>query len=257
MSPLSVVVITYNEERNIGRCLESVADITDDIVVVDSFSTDATEAICRSHPVRFIRHPWEGYSASKNFANGQARHDRILSIDADEALSPELRRSIADLAAESAVEAGKFKRLTNYCGHWIRYGGWYPDIKVRIFDRTRTQWCGSIHESLDGIDEKKAVLLAGDCYHYTCYTIAEHLSQMRTFTDLMAEDGFRRGKRPSLARLFFSPASKFIRDYCLRLGFLDGKNGLVIAVLSAYATYLKYSKLRALHSGNTLTGISS
>ena len=257
MPPLSVVVITYNEERNIGRCLESVTDIADDIVVVDSFSTDATEAICRSRRVRFIRHPWEGYSASKNFGNGQARHDRILSIDADEALSPELRGSIADLAAKDAVLPCKFKRLTNYCGRWIRHGGWYPDIKVRVFDRTKTQWRGSIHETLDGIDEKKALLLSGDCYHYTCYTVAEHLSQMRTFTDLMAADGFRRGKGPSLTRLIVSPVSKFFRDYCLRLGFLDGKSGLVIAALSAYATYLKYSKLRILHSGNTPSGISS
>ncbi len=252
MANLSVVIITFNEERNIARCLDSVANLTDDILVVDSFSTDATEAICRSYNVRFIRHQWEGYAASKNFANGQARNDRILSLDADEALSPGLRQSIAGLVGEDAGNAYKFNRLTNYCGHWIRHGGWYPDTKVRIFNRTGTQWRGSIHESLEGIDEKRALQLAGDCYHYTYYSVAEHLLQMRGFTDMMAEDAFRQGKQPSLARLLISPAAKFIRDYCIRGGFLDGKSGLLIGALSAYATYLKYAKLRAL---NTVTNL--
>ncbi len=257
MPPLSIVIITYNEERNIGRCLDSVAGITDDIVVVDSFSVDATEAICTRPDVRFIRHPWEGYSASKNFGNGQARHDRILSLDADEALSPQLRGSVAGLSAGRGGETYKFRRLANYCGHWIRHGGWYPDIKVRIFNRMTTKWRGAIHESLEGIDEHKATLLAGECYHYTYYMVAEHVMQMRAFTDLMAADEGRRGTRPLLVMLFVSPLIKFIRDYGFRLGFLDGKSGLVIAALSAYATYLKYAKLRALTSGGTRRKISS
>jgi glycosyltransferase involved in cell wall biosynthesis len=256
MSQLSVVIITFNEERNIARCVESAMSVADDIVVVDSFSTDATESICGKYPVRFIRHPWEGYSASKNFGNRQARHDLVLSLDADEALSPELAGSIGGIGAGGAV-GYKFNRLTNYCGHWIRHGGWYPDSKVRIFDRTVTRWQGSIHESLEGIDEKKAVLLAGECYHYTYYTVAEHLARMRTYTGIMAEEGCRRGKRPSRARLLLSPAGKFIRDYCLKGGFLDGKSGLLIGALSAYATYLKYAKMRVLYAGNGPRGASS
>jgi glycosyltransferase involved in cell wall biosynthesis len=252
MAQLSIVIITYNEERNIGRCLDSVAGLSDDIVVVDSLSTDGTETLCRRPSVRFISHPWEGFSGSKNFANTQARHNLILSLDADEALSPDLRDSIAAFAASSTPEPGKFNRLTNYCGRWIRHGGWYPDTKVRIFDRTATRWNGAIHEVLEGIDESRAVLLSGDCHHYTYYTVAEHLRQMRTFTDLQAREGFNRGKKASPARLIISPASKFIRDYGFRLGFLDGKNGLIIGALSAYATWLKYAKLRTLQSGTTL-----
>ena len=137
---LSVVIITYNEERNIGRCLDSIKDIADDIVVVDSFSTDKTEEICIPYNVNFIKRSWEGYSLTKNFANKQAKHDWIFSIDADEALSEELKHSIMQAKKIGINQTYEICRLTNYCGHWIRHSGWYPDIKLRIFDRGTSDW---------------------------------------------------------------------------------------------------------------------
>ena len=243
MPNLSVVIITLNEEKNIGRCLDSVKSIADEIVVVDSRSTDGTEAVCRGYGARVIVREWKGYSAAKNFGNDAAANDLILSIDADEALSSELQASIAAIKVGSPAAAYRFRRLTNYCGKWIRHGGWYPDIKVRIFDRRKTRWQGTIHESLAGIDEKNALLLDGDCLHYTYYTVDEHLRQMQRFTDIMAQDLFSRGKKGSYVHMVGSTAIKFIRDYVLRLGFLDGSKGFLISALSAYATWLKYIKL--------------
>ena len=244
---LSVVITTFNEERNIGRCLASVKPIAGDIVVVDSFSTDATDPVCRSFGADFIKRQWEGYAAAKNFGNAQARHDLILSLDADEALSPELQQSIIEIKNTRAGETCKFVRLTNYCGAWIRHGGWYPDIIVRIFDRRKTQWQGLIHEHLEGIGKKDAALLRGDCYHYSYYSVAEHLKKTKRFADLSARELFSLGRKTSMMKLLLSPPIKFIRDYLLRLGFLDGRRGLCIAVISAYATFRKYAKLRTLN----------
>jgi len=246
MQFISVVIITFNEERNIGRCLASVKPITDDIVVVDSFSTDATESICRGFNVNFIKRQWEGYAAAKNFGNAQARYDLVLSLDADEALAPELQQSIIEIKNTWSGEACRFVRLTNYCGAWVRHGGWYPDIIVRIFDRRKTRWHGLIHEHLEGIAKKDAVLLRGDCFHYSYYSVAEHLKKAKRFADLSARELFSLGRKPSAIKLLLSPPVKFIRDYLLRLGFLDGRRGLFIAGISAYATFRKYARLRTL-----------
>lgn len=246
MQPLSVVITTFNEERNIGRCLASVKPITNDIVVVDSFSTDATEPICRGFNVNFIRRQWEGYAAAKNFGNTQARHDLVLSLDADEALAPELQQSIIEIKNTWNGEPCRFVRLTNYCGAWIRHGGWYPDIITRIFDRRKTRWQGLIHEHLEGIAKKDAVLLRGDCCHYSYYSVAEHVKKTKRFADLSARELFSLGRRPSVIKLLLSPPIKFVRDYLLRLGFLDGRRGLCIAVISAYATFRKYATLQTL-----------
>ena len=247
MSLLSVVIITFNEERNIGRCLASVRSVADDIVIVDSFSTDATEAICTGFGVNFFKRPWDDYSSARNFGNSKARSDLVLAIDADEALSPELQHSIAEIKATWAGGACKFVRLTNYCGAWIRHGGWYPDIIVRIFDRRKTQWHGLVHERLAGISKKDAALLRGDCYHYSYYSVDEHIKKTKRFADLSARELFARGKKASLLKLLFSPLIKFIRDYLLRHGFLDGRRGLFIAGISTYATFRKYALLRTLN----------
>ncbi|MBI2966532.1 MAG: glycosyltransferase family 2 protein [Bacteroidetes bacterium] len=246
MTPLSVVIITFNEERNIGRCLDSVGGVTDDIVVIDSFSTDKTKEICGSHSVRYFPHQWEGYSASKNFGNTQAKHDWILSLDADEALSDNLRDSIHGWKMKPEPVPAKFSRLANYCGKWIRHGGWYPDVKIRIFNRNITRWSGLIHEKLTGIDEKNAVFLPGDCYHFTYYSVEEHLAKTEYFAGMAADDLFKQGKMAGTFSLYTSPAAKFLRDYFLRLGFLDGTTGYNIARISAYAAWLKYYKLRQL-----------
>ena len=251
MLQLSVVIITFNEEKNIGRCLDSVKDIADDIVVVDSFSSDKTKEICQEYKVNFIQRKWEGYSATKNFANSQAAFDWIFSIDADEALSDDLKKSILEIKQKkSEPTIYKINRLVNYCGKWIKHGGWYPDIKVRFFDRRKIKWEGMIHEKLSTIDEKSVELLQGDCYHYTYYTVEQHIKQAQHFTDISANELLNKGKKPDFLKLIFSPVAKFIRDYFFRFGLLDGSAGFTIAWISAQASYWKYYKLRQLYTAN-------
>lgn len=262
MPQLSVVIITFNEEKNIGRCLESIQGIADDVVIVDSFSTDATESISKKYNVNFISRKWEGYSATKNFANAQAKYDWVLSLDADEALSEELKKSILKAKEGKELKTYKFHRLTNYCGSWIKHCGWYPDTKIRIFDRRITKWEGIIHEKLvidfspidsaqgDKLEMTKGVLLNGDCLHYSYYTIEQHLLQVDKFSTLAAQNLFEKGKKASLLQLWLSPVVKFISDYFLKLGILDGAAGFTICKISAKHSYLKYKKLRELSSKN-------
>jgi glycosyltransferase involved in cell wall biosynthesis len=245
MPQLSVVIITFNEEMNIGRCLESIKGIADDVIVVDSFSTDKTEEICKQYNVKFIRHEWEGYSRTKNFANSQAKYDWILSLDADEALSDELKNSILKIKQQQKTGTYKFKRLTNYCGKWIRHSGWYPDIKVRIFDRRTSKWEGTIHEHLITADSSP-VLLKGDCLHYSYYTLDQHYKQSDKFSTLQAQSLYEKGKKASLIKLWLNPAIKFLNVYIIKLGILDGLAGYTISRMSAYSSYLKFKKLRTL-----------
>lgn len=243
MTQLSVVIITFNEERNITRCLDSVKDVADDIVVVDSFSTDRTEEICKSFGVNFIPREWESYSATKNFANLQGKHDWILSLDADEALSDELQKSIIEWKQSSSPVSSRFPRLSNYCGQWIRHCGWYPDTKIRIFDRRKTNWEGEIHEKLTGMRKNKTLLLNGNCFHYSYYSVDEHYKQAEKYSDIAAKDMHSTGKIISYPMIFLRAAFKFYRNYFFKLGFLDGRYGYIICKITAWETYLKYSKL--------------
>ncbi|MCX6295344.1 MAG: glycosyltransferase family 2 protein [Bacteroidetes bacterium] len=247
MPQLSVVIITFNEEKNIGRCLESIQDIADDVVVVDSFSTDTTESICKKYNVNFIQHNWEGYSDTKNFANAQAKFDWVLSLDADEALSEDLKRSIIKIKEEKELKTYKFNRLTNYCGSWINHCGWYPDTKIRIFDRRMTKWEGIIHEKLMINSKQDAILLNGDCLHYSYYSLEQHYQQTEKFSTLAAQNMFEKGKKVSPLKMWMSPVVKFLSDYFLKLGFLDGAAGFTICRISAYTSFLKYKKLRKLN----------
>lgn len=247
MPQLSVVIITFNEEKNIGRCLDSVKDIADDIVVVDSFSTDTTQSICKQYAVNFIQHKWEGYSATKNFGNTQAKYDWILSLDADEALSDKLKQSLLKVKQGTECNTYKFNRLTNYCGHWIKHCGWYPDTKIRIFDRRIIKWQGIIHEELVIDSNHPVIQLDGDCFHYSYYSLQQHYEQADKFTTIAAHDLFSKGKQASSLKMIISPAIKFVHSYFFRLGFLDGKAGFTICRVSAYATFLKYSKLKNLY----------
>lgn len=245
MIRLSVVIITLNEERNIARCLNSLKGVADEIIVVDSFSTDTTAAICKDAGVRFIEQKWMGYSAQKNFGNNLATHDFVLSLDADEALSDELKNSIITAKTKGFNGAYSFNRMTNYCGKWIHHSGWYPDTKVRIFNKNTSTWQGALHETLT-LDKIEIERLHGDLLHYSYYTKDEHISQTTKFTDIAALDFFKSGKKHSPIKLYGSPTVKFIRDYFIHLGFLDGKAGFDICRMSAKATYLKYKKLKNL-----------
>ncbi len=249
MTKISVVIITLNEERNIERCLESVKTVGDEVIVVDSGSTDGTRDICERHGVRFFPHPWQGFGAQKNFGNEQARFDLILSIDADEALSPELALSILDIK-QRECEAGafKFNRLTNYCGrHWVRHGGWYPDDKVRLWRRGCAHWnSAEVHEALIMEPGTKVEHLKGDLLHYTYQDIGEHLRRADSYTSLWARNAFAAGKRTNAFTVWFKSGFTFLRDYFFRLGLLDGWYGYTVCRLSALVTFLKYFKLREL-----------
>lgn len=248
MPELSVVIITYNEEKNIARCLASVQGIADEIVVVDSFSTDKTEAICKSYNVSFIQRKWQGYSDTKNFANSAATNNWILSLDADEALSDELKQSILKIKQGTELLTCSFNRLTNYCGTWIKHAGWYPDTKTRIFDRRITKWQGTIHEELKTDPEQPVVHLSGDCLHYSYYSVEQHIQQTEKFTTLSAADLFSKNKKAGFVKLYLSPIAKFIQSYFFQLGFLDGYYGYIVCKISARSTYLKYYKLKQLYT---------
>lgn len=244
---LSVVVITRNEERNIARCLASVQGIADDIVVLDSFSTDGTERVAKALGARFMQHAFDGHIEQKNRAITLARFPWVLSLDADEALSPALAASI--LKAKERVDADGYtmNRLTNYCGTWVKHGGWYPDVKLRLWDSRKGRWTGiNPHDRYEMDKEARIVHLEGDLLHYSYNTIDDHYRQVEYFTTIAARAYFDRGKRAPWVKRVFSPAVKFIGDYVLRLGFLDGAQGFTIARISAYATWLKYQKLHAL-----------
>ncbi|HRY97541.1 MAG TPA: glycosyltransferase family 2 protein [Bacteroidales bacterium] len=254
MPALSAVILTFNEEHNIGRCIDSVAGLAEDIVVVDSFSTDATEEICREKGVRFIRHPFEGYIQQKNWALTQARFDHCLSLDADEALSPALRSSIEALPGVWDAEGYTMNRLTNYCGRWIRHCGWYPDVKLRLFDRRLGSWEGiNPHDEYRLRKGGRTRHLRGDILHYSYYTISDHIRQVEHFSSVAAGALHEKGVRAGWVKLYLSPTAKFFRDYLLNAGFLDGFEGFTICRVSALATFIKYAKLRHLHKQSTVS----
>lgn len=251
MNKLSAVIITLNEERNIGRCLESLQAVADEVVVVDSYSSDATPIICARYGARLVSQEWEGYVATKNRGNQLATHDLILSIDADEALSPELAASIQAIKNQGILhQAFSMNRLMNYCGQWIRHGGWYPDTKVRLFDRREARWTGKkVHETLELSPETEVVHLEGDLLHYSFYTPEEHRQQMEKFARLSAEEMTEAGKKASWLQAVTHTGWKFLRDYLLKAGFLDGKNGFVISRTNAHGVWYKYQKAIEIQQG--------
>lgn len=251
MEHITAVIITQNEQRNIGRCLQSLHLVADEIVVVDSGSTDATEQICTQAGARFIHHRWEGYSAQKNYANSLATHPWILSIDADEALSPTLRDNILKLKNHplNPAEMYSFNRLTNYCGHWIHHCGWYPDRCTRLFHRDNAHWDGIVHETLTTKHSPLNIHhLPGDLLHYSYYSVNDHLLRMTKYAPLTAEKAYLQGKRSSIAGVLLRPLWTFFRTYILRGGILDGTAGYTVCRMTAYNTFLKYTLLRELQN---------
>ncbi len=245
---ISAVIITKNEERNIERCLKSLQDIVDEIIVVDSLSTDNTKSICEKYKVRFFEQEWLGYAEQKNYANSLSTHDILLSIDADEALSTELQQSILHLKSSQKENfTGQINRLTNYCGKWIHHCGWYPDRKIRIFDRNKAKWIGSIHETISYPNETAIIQLKGDLLHYSYHSIEDHIKQADRFTTFTAIEAFEKGKKATILSILIKPGWKFFRDYVFKRGFLDGYYGYVICKISAFATFLKYTKLKQLY----------
>ncbi|HRF79821.1 MAG TPA: glycosyltransferase family 2 protein [Flavobacteriales bacterium] len=247
MKGISAVIITRNEAHNIARCLISLQLLVDEVIVVDAESTDDTARIATDHGARVIVRAWTDYSDQKNFANAQARGPYILSMDADEAISAELRAALMDATKLGLSGAYRFNRLTNYCGTWVRHGGWYPDAKVRLFPKAGTTWQGEhVHEELRLPPETIVHQLDGDLLHYSYPTVRSHEERIERYSDLHARKLLAAGKRPGLLKRTFSPAVKFFQGFVMRLGFLDGKAGYTIARLSARAVRLKYAKLQRL-----------
>ncbi len=241
---ISATIVALNEERNIARAIASLSACADEIVVVDSGSSDRTREIAAEMGARVVNEPWRGYAGQKNFAAAVARHEWILSIDADEELTPELAAEIVSLKDRPAECAGwAMPRLARYLGKWIRHSGWYPDRKVRLYHRDRAAWKGDyVHESVQvqgGVGQ-----LRGNLLHYTCDTLDQHFRTMNRYTTLAAEALAASGKPIPFRRLMLDPPWTFVRSYVIQLGFLDGMRGFVIANLAAFYTFLKYAKAR-------------
>ncbi|TAE00032.1 MAG: glycosyltransferase family 2 protein [Bacteroidetes bacterium] len=243
---LSVVIITKNEERNIGRCLESLQKIADEIIVIDGFSIDQTQKICEKYGVKFVQNTWLGYSETKNFGNSLAKHDYILSLDADEALSEELQKSLILLKKNGfSADSYQMNRLTSYCGQWIKHCGWHPDRKLRLWNKNKGFWQGIIHEKVE-MQSPKIEFLQGNILHWSYYNISEHIQKANVYSSLGAENNFKNGKKGSIFKILFSPLIKFLKSYVLQTGFLDGFYGFVICSIASYETFLKYLKTREL-----------
>lgn len=243
---LSAVIITYNEEQNIGRCLQSLVGIADEIIIVDSASTDNTCSIAEKYGAKIIQHPFAGFAAQKNFAAQSATHNWVLSLDADEVLSEELKSAILQVKNKAAYEAYFLKRSTNFCGTFIRHGSWYPDKQCRLWDKTKGDWQGTIHEKWRLFEpHKKYGTLSGDLLHYSFNSISDYLNMTERYTTLSAQEALQKGKNVSLLKLILGPKFKFIQDYIIRLGFLDGYAGYIAYRLAANMAFVKYSKIRA------------
>jgi glycosyltransferase involved in cell wall biosynthesis len=246
MEKISAVVITYNEEKNIERCIKSLLPAVEEIIVVDSFSTDGTEEICsKFEKVHFYKHKFDGFSSQKNWAFGKVSSPIVLSLDADEVVSEELLKSICLVKKNWTHDGYYCNRLNNYCGKWIRNGGWYPDSKLRVWDIRKGVWDDSIvHEKVKIKPGASIGYLKGDIHHYSYTTISEHILQANKFTELAALQAYNQNKSSSIVKIITRPTWKFFQDYIVKRGFLDGYYGLIIAVISSFTTFLKYIKLR-------------
>lgn len=240
---ISATIITYNEERNIARAMESLR-CCDEIIVVDSGSSDRTVELATNLGAKVIESPWPGYAKQKNFAAERAANDWILSLDADEALSEVLEAEIWHIKKKGPkYDAYVMPRLAKYLGQWIFHSGWYPDKKVRLYDRSKALWAGEyVHESVQV--NGTIGQLEGRILHYTCDSFSEHLRTLDRYTTLAAEQIVAHRKRVTLWHLVVDPLWTFFRTYVLKLGFLDGFEGLSIAYMAAFYNFLKYAKAK-------------
>ncbi len=241
---ISAVIITFNEEERLTAALESLENVVSEIIVVDSHSTDNTVKIARRFGCRVWERDWTNYADQKNFGQAQASFPWILSLDADERLSSALREELLNLKETEPDCAGfSMPRRVYYLGRWIKHGGWYPDRRVRLFHRDRAHWEGDfVHERL--VVEGEVRPLKGDILHFTYRHITDHMRRINLFSELGAKKLYAQRKKCRWYHLLFLPPFRFLQHYFFRAGFLDGFAGLVIAVLSSYALFARYAKLR-------------
>jgi glycosyltransferase involved in cell wall biosynthesis len=248
MPPISATIITHNEAESIARAIRSL-DCADEILVVDSGSTDATVQIAAELGARTLPHRWEGFAAQKDFAVREARHDWILSLDADEELNEEARAAIREWK-QSTPSAGayRFRRRARYLGRWILHSGWYPDWKIRLFHRGKACWEGDyVHESV--LADGPVETMDGEILHYTCDSLADHRKRIEFYTDLAAQELFERGGHSGRMRRLLAPPWVFVNTYLFRLGVLDGVPGFLIAWMAARYVHRKFAKLAQLRAG--------
>ncbi len=244
MTKISGVIISYNEEKHIGKCLASLQGIVDEIVVVDSFSTDSTKEICNRYNVRFFEHPFEGYVEQKNYALSLATNKYVLSLDADEELSEKLRESILQIKDNLVYDGYKFNRLTNYCGDWIKHSGWYPDSHIRLFNVTKGKWRGTNpHDKFCLNPGTRIKRIKKDIIHWYCESFEEHIDKINRFSTIMATEYFKQGKKGGFLIASVHKWWRFFRTYFIGAGFLDGFRGHAACSISAYSSFLKYAKL--------------
>lgn len=245
---ISATIITYNEERNLPRAIESLR-CADEILVVDSGSSDRTIEIAEKLGARVVESPWPGYAKQKNLAAERASHDWILSLDADESLSEALEGEIWRLKKNGAeFDAYTMPRLAQYLGRWIHHSGWYPDRKVRLYHRAKANWVGEyVHESVKVAGQVGH--LEGNLLHFTCESLSEHMKTMDRYTTLAAEQLVAAQKTVSWGRLICEPPWTFFNTYVMKAGYLDGVEGLAIANMAALYNFLKYAKARFMGAG--------
>ena len=244
MELLSVVIITFNEEKNIGRCIDSVLGVADEILVLDSNSIDNTAEIAREKGATVYQQAFLGYVEQKNKALSMAKHKLVLSLDADEALDSVLLDSILSVKNNFHYKGYTMNRFNSYCGKFIRHGSWYPDARMRLVDKSYAKWDGdNPHDTLTFISPQSKKHIKGDILHYSFNSFEEHAAQNNKFSSISADSLFKRGKKTNLFKVAFNPFWAFVRSYLVRLGFLDGFYGFVIAVNIAHLTFLKHSKL--------------
>jgi len=245
---LTATVITLNEAANIRDCLASLA-FADEILVIDSGSTDGTADLARAAGARVIERDWPGYPEQKDFAASEAAHDWILSIDADERVTPELAAEITGVLNQPGDRAGfRVPRVTFHLGRWIRTTDWYPDYQLRLYDRRRASWASEprrlVHESVTA--RGPVGLLRHELQHYAYRDIAHHHDTMQRYTTLAARQMAAAGRRAGLFDLMVHPPAAFLRNYVLKRGFLDGSTGLIISAMNAHYVFLKFAKLWAI-----------
>jgi len=240
---ITATIITLNEERKIVRSIESLR-CCDEILILDSGSTDRTVELAANLGARVIEAGWRGYAGQKNWAAEQAANDWILSLDADEALSEALEAEIWNLKKSGPqCDAYTMPRLAQYLGRWILHSGWYPDRKVRLYNRHKATWVGDfVHESVQV--KGRVGHLQSNILHFTCDSLSEHLRTMDRYTTLAAEELVSRKVKVSTWKLILDPSWTFVRAYFLQLGFLDGVEGLIICYMAAFYTFVKYAKAR-------------
>ena len=241
---ISAVIITKNEAHIIGNTLKSLAGLVDDIVIVDSGSTDDTLTICKQFNAKIIQSSWDGYGINKNKGIDAAKHNWILNIDADETIDAKLKQAMLDLSLKKEEEVFEIRFKNFFCKKWIRFGDWGFDKHIRLFNRNKVRWNGdSVHERLQFPEGGMVTRLKGSILHYTTHSREEFNNKTVSYAMLNAEKYFQQGKKANLFKQYFSPLFSFIQNYFFKLGFLDGREGFIIAKATARYTFLKYKYL--------------